>query len=380
MSLETRDFEGFAAGDAVPGGRVSGTLTIRGPAVEFQFGDSESITLPFVGLRIRRGGANNGLLFFSHDSMPGWVVHTRDRSIMPLLRHVGGKTLASELLIVDSGARRAWIGVSAALLVILGGAWGLWLLKDPVISLVANFIPISWEERAGGVIFSSIRADHKIIDDTELTGDLQKLFDPLVKVTSKSGYTFKFYIAEDDSLNAFAMPGGYIVVHSGVLLKAERLEEVLGVLAHELSHVTERHVSKQVVSVIGIYVVFDFLLGNFFGTFAAISEGAPYLLRQGFSRSHEREADERGLAFLREAKIDPAGMVLFFERVMKEHEAVPLISTLEKSLNFLSTHPATEDRINFMKELIKREPGGPYLKFGPEFAQFQDKLRAKLKR
>ena len=73
-------------------------------------------------------------------------------------------------------------------------------------------------------------------------------------------------------------------------------------------------------------------------------------------------------------------MVIFFERVMKEHESNELISTLEKSLNFLSTHPATEDRITFMKELIKREPGGPYMQFGPEFAQFQDKLRAKLKR
>lgn len=373
------EFEGIATGEGVPGGRAAGTISVKPQAILFQFGE-DSVTLPFSGLRIRRGGANNALLFFSHDSVPDLSLYTRDKKILRLLHQQGGSTLAAELSIVDTGSRRAFIGVFTALLVILGGAWGAWLVKDPIIGAVANVIPISWEERAGGVIFSSIRADHKIIDDVELTSDLEKLFEPLVRVTAKSGYKFKFYIAEDDTLNAFAMPGGYIVVHSGVLLKAERLEEVLGVLAHELSHVTEKHVTKQVVSVIGIYVVFDFLLGNFFGTFAAISEGAPYLLQQGFSRAHERDADVRGLAYLREANVDPAGMVIFFERVMKEQESSELISTLEKSLNFLSTHPATEDRITFMKELIKREPGGPYTQFGPEFAQFQDKLRAKLKR
>lgn len=375
--MSGEEFEGIATG---AGGRTAGTIRVTAQAVLFQQGDEAAVALPFAGLRIRRGGANDALLFFSHDSVPDWSLHTRDKRILRVLRAQGGSVLASELLIVDTGSRRAFVGVFTAILVLLGGCWGLWLLKDPVISVVANFIPISWEERAGGVIFSSIRADHKIIDDVELTADLEKLFEPLVRVTAKSGYKFKFYIAEDDALNAFAMPGGYIVVHSGVLLQAERLEEVLGVLAHELSHVTEKHVTKQVVSVFGMYVVFDFLLGNFFGTFAAISEGAPLLLRLGFSRSHEREADERGLAYLREANIDPAGMVIFFERVMKEHESNELISTLEKSLNFLSTHPATEDRITFMKELIKREPGGPYMQFGPEFAQFQDKLRAKLKR
>ena len=375
--MNGEEFEGIATG---AGGRAAGTIHVTTQAVVFQQGDEAAVALPFSGLRIRRGGANDALLFFSHDTVPDWSLHTRDKRILRVLRAQGGSALASELEIVDTGSRRAFVGVFTALLVLLGGCWGLWLLKDPVIAVVANFIPISWEERAGGVIFSSIRAEHKIIDDAELTADLEKLFEPLVRVTSKSGYKFKFYIAEDDALNAFAMPGGYIVVHSGVLLKAERLEEVLGVLAHELSHVTEKHVTKQVVSVLGMYVVFDFLLGNFFGTFAAISEGAPLLLKLGFSRSHEREADERGLAYLREANVDPAGMVIFFERVMKEHESNELISTLEKSLNFLSTHPATEDRITFMKELIKREPGGPYMQFGPEFAQFQDKLRAKLKR
>ncbi len=379
MDLDQAKFEAIATGEAVEGGRAAGELTVQSAALIFT-GSGPTATMPFAGLRIRRGGANNALIFFSHDTLPGWSVYTRDRKILRALRISGASVLASELAIVDDGSRRAFIGVFTALLVIVGGAIGLWLLKDPVIGAVANLIPISWEERAGGVIFSSIRADHKIIDDAELTAELQKLFEPLVRVTAKSGYTFKFYIADDDALNAFAMPGGYIVVHSGVLLKAERLEEVLGVLAHELSHVTEKHVTKQVVSVIGIYVVFDFFLGNFFGTFAAISEGAPYLLQQGFSRAHEREADERGLAYLREANIDPAGMVIFFERVMAENESNAVISTLEKSLNFLSTHPATEDRITFLKELIKREPGGAYLQFGPEFAQFKDKLRAKLKR
>ena len=291
--MNGEEFEGIATG---AGGRAAGTIHVTTQAVVFQQGDEAAVALPFSGLRIRRGGANDALLFFSHDTVPDWSLHTRDKRILRVLRAQGGSALASELEIVDTGSRRAFVGVFTALLVLLGGCWGLWLLKDPVIAVVANFIPISWEERAGGVIFSSIRAEHKIIDDAELTADLEKLFEPLVRVTSKSGYKFKFYIAEDDALNAFAMPGGYIVVHSGVLLKAERLEEVLGVLAHELSHVTEKHVTKQVVSVLGMYVVFDFLLGNFFGTFAAISEGAPLLLKLGFSRSHEREADERGLA------------------------------------------------------------------------------------
>jgi predicted Zn-dependent protease len=257
--------------------------------------------------------------------------------------------------------------------------WSLFALKDPIIDLVAQVIPRSWERKLGDIIYMGVRAQSSIIDDSDLDRDFQTLISPLMSAVKDTGYTFDFHIAKDQDLNAFALPGGIIVVHAGTILQSDRPEELLGVLAHELSHVTCRHTTKQAITVFGLYFIVDVVLGNVFGTVAALSQGAFYLLQQGFSREHEQEADLEGLNFLQKANVDPMGMVDFFGKLKTEYEKVPVLGELERSLSFLSTHPATDDRITYLTEKIRESGTTEYKPLSKsDLEAFKVKLRGKL--
>jgi predicted Zn-dependent protease len=131
--------------------------------------------------------------------------------------------------------------------------------------------------------------------------------------------------------------------------------------------------------VFGLYFVVDFIFGNVFGTIAAVSQGATYLLQQGFSRESEREADEAGLELLQKARISPQGMVDFFVLIRDHYAAIDAgpLGALDGSLNFLSTHPDTDSRIEYLKERIKSIPQ-EHLRELPEerFKKFQAKISA----
>ena len=133
-------------------------------------------------------------------------------------------------------------------------------------------------------------------------------------------YPLKFHIVEDASLNAFAMPGGNVVLHTGLLLAADSPEEVAGVLAHEIAHVTRRHGIRNIVSSAGLYLVMQMLVGDVSGAVAILTDNSALLLDRKFSRDFEREADEAGWDYLIRSDIEPSGMIRFFERVRQEDQ------------------------------------------------------------
>lgn len=336
--------------------------------------------MPHAGLQVSRGGANNKLIFFAHDLNKGWSVYTRDKKALKLLERAQHGHLAGAVQNVRRGERKRVAEWFLFLLVILGIVAGAWMLKDPVIELIANFVPKSWESKAGDVIYSSIQTSSKIVQSDEVSNALKTVTAPLLESVKDSGYEFKLHIAEDDDLNAFAVPGGHVIIHSSVILRAENAEELLGVLGHEIAHVTKRHSVKQIFSVLGIYFVFDVFFGNFAGTFAALTQAAPYLLQQGFSRDHEREADDQGFEYLIAANINPSGMVTFFKRLNEEEGKNSVSSSIEKHLNFLSTHPGTEERIAALEEKVKAHAGTKYRDVSAGFKELQEKLKAELEK
>jgi predicted Zn-dependent protease len=213
-----------------------------------------------------------------------------------------------------------------------------------------------------------------------LRSDFSKLLEPLTTAVGERAADLEFYIAKSEDLNAFAIPGGKIIVNSRTILDAARPEELYGVLAHEISHVTLRHTARQIITVFGVYTAVDLVLGNIFGTVAAVTQGASYLLQQGFSRDQEREADQQGLAYLLAANIDPKGAVEFFQRIERDAARIYGLSELEKSLSFLSTHPETNERIAELTRQIEAEPQRSYRLFSAaEFDAFKERLREKLK-
>jgi predicted Zn-dependent protease len=219
-----------------------------------------------------------------------------------------------------------------------------------------------------------------------LTAQLQQITDPLVAAIKDNRYPLKFHIVENATLNAFALPGGNVVLHSGLLMAAESPEEIAGVLGHEIAHVTHRHSIRNILSSAGLFLVVQTLLGDVTGVIAVLADNSAFLMTRKFSRDFEREADNQGWEYLLAANIRPEGMIQFFQRMQEEEarqrekmsEASP-VDLGTDSLQVLSTHPATQERMDYLRAKWEQLPADrTYRNFDLNYAAFKASLRAKL--
>ena len=182
----------------------------------------------------------------------------------------------------------------------------------------------------------------------------------MLKLGEKEGYEFQIFIADDKALNAFAVPGGFLIFNRGMLTEVENIEEIYGVAAHEMAHVTRRHTLRQMLSTIGTYALIQAVFGDVSGILAVMADNSAFLLSRMYSREAEEEADKEGLNYLKQIDVNPNGLVSFFEKLKAHHKKQ--LAELEKQgipvadlpLSFLSTHPNTDDRISYLQAQIDR--------------------------
>jgi predicted Zn-dependent protease len=361
--------------------RVSGSLRIDGGMVGFQ-GDAGFFAFPLDTVQVSLGGAGDRLVFFAHQNFPKASIFTADQRILdhPAFAQNPALTRARERI-----RRRKFVSrciTFGILALLLGAVAGLWFAKDPMVRAVASKMPAEWEQKLGDAAFTQVSLTSKFITDEDLKKQLDQLAAPLLGVVPQDRYKFQLHIIEDPSLNAFALPGGNVALHTGLLLAADTPEEVLGVLGHELSHVTEQHGMRSMVEGLGLFALVTTFLGDVSGIAAVLVNNAPFLLTQKFSRDHEREADEQGFRYLEAAKLNPRGIVTFFGKMQREEaklkEKLPGGEALD-ALSFLSTHPATDERINRLEKLLAASPRKDgFTTPSLDFKAFQTALRAKL--
>lgn len=361
--------------------RVSGTLRIGGGMVNFE-SDAGFFAFPLDTVQVSMGGASDRLVFFAHANYPKASIFTSDQAVLghPAFAQNATLTRARERI-----RRRKLVGrcISLGILALfLAAIAGVWLAKDPMVKAVASQVPAEWEQKLGDTAFAQATLTSKLLTDADVKKQLEQLAAPLLAVVPQDRYKFKIHIIEDASLNAFALPGGNVALHTGLLLTADSPEEVLGVLAHELSHVTEQHGMRGIVQGLGLYAIVSTFFGDVSGLAAILVNNAPFLLSQKFSRDHEREADEQGFRYLEAAKLNPRGMISFFEKMRREEEKLrdklPGGEALD-ALSFLSTHPATTERTERLEKLLEKSPRKEgFTAVDLNFKEFQQALRAKL--
>lgn len=369
-------YSGGAFHESFERGKSAGEIRLTSAALVFETG-STRVEFPLGGgLEIKAGGASDRLLFFSHPARPGWTVYTSDRSILkdPILGDF--PDLAGQIGRVRARKHRARL-VALVVLLLLGGVLlGLYLLKEPVVGVIVRQVPPEWEQELGEMAFGQIGGGKSFIEDEKILADLEKLTAPLLEAIQDRRYDFEFHIMEDASLNAFALPGGHVTLHTGLILKADGPGEVVGVLAHEIAHVTRQHSLRQMVSSAGLVLILQALLGDATGILALLKENSSLLLARKFSRDYERDADEKGWEYLHGAGIDPRGMVGFFRKIRAEAEKLSGDMPLEEALSLLGTHPATQERIDrLMEKWEEQEEKGPFIEFDLDFEAFQESIR-----
>ncbi len=345
--------------------------------------EAGEVVLPLAGLQIALGGASDRLIFLTHPSLPQTTVHTADHALLDHPVILGTPALAAQRAQIRSKKR-----TTAAVLFSVAGALvlavvALVMSRAWFVKMAAAAVPVSFEVSAGDKLFEQMMVAKKVVKNPEVDAQLKQITDPLLAGISDKRYPFTFHVIEDPTLNAFAMPGGHVVLHSGLLLAADGAEEIAGVLAHEIAHVTGRHSIRNIIASAGLYLALSAVVGDASGLLGVLADNSAFLLDRKFTRDFEREADQVGWDYLVRAGIDPAGMVSFFEKMEREEkrqlEKLPVGGSVAKALQIVSTHPATRERIARLEEKLRaRGPAAVTGKLSLNYAAFKATVRASL--
>ena len=212
-----------------------------------------------------------------------------------------------------------------------------------------NFTSLEKEIALGRELAAEIERQVRLVDDPVISEYVNRVGQNIVR-NSDAQVPFTFKVVEDDSINAFALPGGFVFVNTGILLRADEEAEVAGVLAHEIAHVTARHgtensTKSQIINIASIPLIF---LGGVVGF--GIRQAAGLIIPMqymSFSRGAEEEADYLGIQYAYKTGYDPGAAVTFFEKIQALETAKPgTISSL------FASHPPTEERIEKTQENI----------------------------
>lgn len=250
-------------------------------------------------------------------------------------------------------------------------------LKYLILSVLLSFLtgcvtnPISGESQF--IIFSEeqdveLGKNYAPEIEKQLGGQIQNLVvqnylnsigQQIARVSHQPPYFSYQYIAlDDDMINAFALPGGYIFITKGMLLKLENEAQLAAILAHETIHVVARHSSASISREIGMEVALSVALSNSSGAATQVAGISRQIIGLSYSRSQEREADLGGLDYMVKAGFDPWQMVKTMQMLEAEQKA--------KQIEFFSTHPSPENRVGYISQVIESRGYPTGLKVGAE--------------
>ena len=254
---------------------------------------------------------------------------------------------------VRSFKQLAQTGLLASALLAQGSHAELPTLGDPTL----DSLSAREEAQLGLAYYRSIKASLPVIEDIQLNYYLESMAQKLVTQSDEAGRDFTFFIIQSPVINAFALPAGYIGVHSGLFLDADNESQLASVLAHEISHVTQRHIARMVDEsgnsiAINIATVLAAILVGSQDTDAGQAVlmggiGAAQQASINFTRSNEYEADRIGIGLMIEAGINPEGMVEFFEHLLDESSGL--------QIEYIRTHPLDINRVTEAKNRIREE-------------------------
>jgi predicted Zn-dependent protease len=237
-----------------------------------------------------------------------------------------------------------------------------------------NLISLDEEKQLGEKFAVEIEKQRPVSTDKELNAYVDRLGRRLLAGAREVEFPFTFKVVVDDSVNAFAIPGGHIYVNTGLIKAASGEEELAAVMAHEINHAVARHGTRQMTQQYGYALVVQLLLGQNQG---ALTQLAASLFGQAgtmaYSRSMESQADYLGVETMARAGYNPEGMLVFFTKLDKMNSKKP-----SELAQFFSSHPLTSERIDRVKNAIVQLPPGttyPGAKDKTEFGRMKGRVK-----
>ncbi|HEX5774303.1 MAG TPA: M48 family metallopeptidase [Geomobilimonas sp.] len=215
-----------------------------------------------------------------------------------------------------------------------------------------NLISIAEEKELGDKFAVEIEKQNPVVNDPELQGYVERVGKRLLTGARSVDFPYTFKVVLDDSVNAFAIPGGHTYVNTGLIKMADTEAELAAVMAHEINHVVARHGTRQMTQEYGYSLVLQLVLGQNPGLLAQLASqmfGKAGMM--SYSRSMETQADYLGVETMYKAGYNPEGMIAFFSKLDSKSASNP-----SQMARFFSTHPLTAERIQEVQADIGQLP------------------------
>lgn len=209
---------------------------------------------------------------------------------------------------------------------------------------------ISDEKELGKQFDLEARAQLPLIDDVEVTSYVSRIGQRVASALNDSTFQYQFSVVRDPRINAFAVPGGFVYVHGGMLTRATNDDEIAGVLGHEIAHVNAHHLARQqeATQLLNYATLLGVLLSAVQPAIGAGAVAASTAAQLQYRREFEQEADYLGARYMRQAGYDPHGMLDFFKKMLDEQRTTPSFAP-----PYLLSHPLTDTRLTNLEAVLR---------------------------
>lgn len=366
------EFDGSVFNEKLNGGQSGCRIRLNSNSVIAVCSDGSEFSVPFQGCVLEIGGAS-GQMIFCRTRDRSVTISCENPSLLNLLEQTGNSTLVEQIdtlrrrMRADRSRRRFWLVILVvfALTVVVGGYFGLIALARATVSA----LPVSVDLQIGKLALESALADQQELQTPIVVEAVKTIVKRLEPHADLNGLDFEVHVVEASDVNAYCLPGGKIVVHTGLLRKAISAEQVAGVLSHEMAHATRRHGLQRLSESIGLMTAVEILVGDVGGLTSLGVELAKTVAITKSSRQQEAEADRVGVQMLHAAMIDPLEFASFFEMLETEEAGVMNV------VPWLSTHPHHRERSTAIRSQRKDLSPTRYVPIDVNWERVRDELR-----
>ena len=362
-------------GDGLPGAGVPCVVELCPEGLRVApMGETSLVeqVVAFADMAVQAGGLDHDQLVVSWGAgSSARTVYVKDPALIVAFRRAAPAQLTAHLDRAAEQVRRArhshrllW---GSVLGVVFGLGLLLWFGTDLMVEWAVAGIPIEWEQKLGETVYQDFLSKETVLKEGPAVSAVQEMTQRLTEKIPHNPYKFQISVVQSPVVNAFALPGGYVVVFTGLMTKAESGEEVAGVLSHELNHVLQRHGLERMVKMLGLAAVVGIVLGDQQGLTGLAKQVGMELVTLKFGRAQETEADVTGIRLLSDARIAPDGMIRFFERLSEKDK---------ERVEVFSTHPMSAARAALLRAELAALPKRSPEPFTFQWKTIQDSLGA----
>lgn len=285
----------------------------------------------------------SNLFIFRYGDFPQQTIECKDENLPGALRSrypekVFFRKRISNLFKLNN---TTIVGVALLVLTLMGAAY--WYGLPWLAGAVATRIPVSAEIEMGDTMYENVIRAYDVNQPlTEAVNDFAKSID------FKTQYPIRVTVVKEEEVNAFALPGGHIVVFDKIIRQMKTKEQLAALLAHEVAHVHYKHSLRNIFRSLAGYLFLSLLLNDINGIAALVADNSNTLANLTYSRELETEADQKAMAIFQADGLDLKGFVDLFTQLKNEHGDLG-------SLKLLSTHPLTEERLRMAEKMVNAQ-------------------------